>query len=183
MASCFHQYPWCSIRFWTLQGLLLLSFISVLYAKQVSIWHLFGIQHWKNIKAITFFMHVFTSFHMFANSRMLLINFLFVLWDEKHIILFIYRCSTVASRKSIVLANIVVTCCHLLFGPLQIFWWYILSVMRLYMVMDLILLTNFIMVCLFCYPPPHKSSGGVLCYTLRNFECPYILPSALHSVL
>ena len=33
----------------------------------------------------------------------------------------------------------------------------------------------------FCYAPPPES-GGVLCYTLRNFECPSVRPSVCLSV-
>ena len=34
--------------------------------------------------------------------------------------------------------------------------------------------------CIFYAPPPE--SGGVLCYTLRNFECPSVRPSVCLSV-
>ena len=34
---------------------------------------------------------------------------------------------------------------------------------------------------LYCYAPPPES-GGVLCYTLRNFECPSVRPSVRLSV-
>ena len=36
--------------------------------------------------------------------------------------------------------------------------------------------------CCFCFYAPPPESGGVLCYTLRNFECPSVRPSVCLSV-
>ena len=44
------------------------------------------------------------------------------------------------------------------------------------------LIFNFFLTFFHIFMPHHKKSGGVLCYTLWNFECPSVCPSVRPSV-